>query len=513
MSRNETNTSPVTNEDLTSGFEKKLFQSIPIIEQVMDWYDHVACIFLLYEDPVVAQQQIQSVLTAFEEESNDSWRHLFLPQFQHHTKQDKHTSVLKLIEVLHILQHKKLLNTLEAAVKSTTVVDPFRLKLFYIIDTLSEDYAVELIKCMNSSVVEPSRKNLCLEFYFLEWMINGQISMKDCSRLENSLAHVRNLFDASPSIKSHALLVHSDSVGGSSSKSCRTSLIPSVDSVGGKSSTPYKTELIPSVVPSDLTNLAEEGSSKTTVSHGLCIIINQENFYLDHSLASEILQDAAKEQLKFRHGSHFDRDSLNETFQMLSCDTEIYENLNREKLMSTFSSISQRNFTAYDALVVCILSHGERNSIYTSDCILISLDTIKMYFDGQHCPTLVNKPKLFFLQACQGNTNQTALHDNYEKDGIQNGLPAVSNFFEAWATVPGFFSFRSPFKGSVFIGALCRVFQNYGHKESLLDLMIMVNKEVGKWVGKDFKKQMSCCTYSLLQGVQFQRNEERSLLL
>ena len=67
--------------------------------------------------------------------------------------------------------------------------------------------------------------------------------------------------------------------------------------------------------------------------------------------------------------------------------------------------------------------------------------------------------------------------------------------------------------GSVFIGALCRVFQNYGHKESLLDLMIMVNKEVGKWVGKDFKKQMSCCTYSLLQGVQFQRNEERSLLL
>lgn len=118
-----------------------------------------------------------------------------------------------------------------------------------------------------------------------------------------------------------------------------------------------------------------------------------------------ILKDAAKE-LQFRSGSHFDRDNLSETFRMLSCDIEVYENLNREKLFSTIISISQRNFTTYDALVVCILSHGERNCIYTTDCIPISLDTIKMYFDGQHCPTLLNKPKLFFLQACQGDVTQ-----------------------------------------------------------------------------------------------------------
>lgn len=68
--------------------------------------------------------------------------------------------------------------------------------------------------------------------------------------------------------------------------------------------------------------------------------------------------------------------------------------------------------------------------------------------------------------------------------------------------------FSVVFLGSVFIGALCRVFQTCGHKESLLDLMTMVNNEVSKWVSKDFKKQMSCCTYSLLQGIQFQRRED-----
>ena len=37
--------------------------------------------------------------------------------------------------------------------------------------------------------------------------------------------------------------------------------------------------------------------------------------------------------------------------------------------------------------------------------------------------------------------------EEYQPDGVMHSSPAVSNFFEAWATVPGFVSYRSVEKG------------------------------------------------------------------
>ena len=270
LHNSETDSSAVSESITFSVFEQKLFQSIPIIEEVMDWYDHIACIFLLYDNPTVALEHIQSVLTAFKEESDDSWRHLFLSQFQNYTNQDKYTSALRLVEVLHILQHHKLLSVLETSVKSINIVDSFRLKLFRVIDTLSEDHAAALVKCMNLHVVEANHKHLCLEIHFLEWIRNGVISVEDCSKLDNSLAYIRNLSNNSTSKK---LLSTSETV----------------DSVHGDTTT-YNTSIIPSIAPSNSTNLTEEIPSKIKVSNGLCIIINQENFYFDGSLPSEMLK-------------------------------------------------------------------------------------------------------------------------------------------------------------------------------------------------------------------------------
>lgn len=70
------------------------------------------------------------------------------------------------------------------------------------------------------------------------------------------------------------------------------------------------------------------------------------------------------------------------------------------------AEIGRRDFRQYNGLVVCILSHGKRNCVYSTDSISIPLDVLKSPFDGHHCPTLIDKPKLFFLQACQGQLNQ-----------------------------------------------------------------------------------------------------------
>lgn len=87
---------------------------------------------------------------------------------------------------------------------------------------------------------------------------------------------------------------------------------------------------------------------------------------------------------------------------MLGFEIQTYENLPYLAMGRTLESISKIDFKKYDAFVMCLLSHGERNVIYSTDSIPVPLDSIKQYFDGVRCPGLANKPKMFFMQACQG---------------------------------------------------------------------------------------------------------------
>ena len=55
-----------------------------------------------------------------------------------------------------------------------------------------------------------------------------------------------------------------------------------------------------------------------------------------------------------------------------------------------------------DAFVLVLLTHGSSGSIFGTDGEKVSIDDITTKFDGSHCPHLQNKPKMFFIQACQG---------------------------------------------------------------------------------------------------------------
>ncbi len=54
-------------------------------------------------------------------------------------------------------------------------------------------------------------------------------------------------------------------------------------------------------------------------------------------------------------------------------------------------------------LVVFILSHGVADAVYGIDGKLVNIEDLVTLFDGKHCSKLVGKPKLFFIQACQGS--------------------------------------------------------------------------------------------------------------
>jgi hypothetical protein len=53
--------------------------------------------------------------------------------------------------------------------------------------------------------------------------------------------------------------------------------------------------------------------------------------------------------------------------------------------------------------MIIVLSHGVRGAIMTADEKEIAMDEIMAYFNRDNCPALVGKPKMFFIQACQGS--------------------------------------------------------------------------------------------------------------
>ena len=66
----------------------------------------------------------------------------------------------------------------------------------------------------------------------------------------------------------------------------------------------------------------------------------------------------------------------------------------------------KENQLQYSSFVLCILSHGSENKVYGTDGYessgAIDIREITSWFSASNCPGLAGKPKLFFIQACQG---------------------------------------------------------------------------------------------------------------
>ena len=68
--------------------------------------------------------------------------------------------------------------------------------------------------------------------------------------------------------------------------------------------------------------------------------------------------------------------------------------------------VSKRNHSKFNALVVCILSHGDEQTVYGVDENKIPIRNLTANFHSSKCRSLAGKPKLFFIQARQGHTKQ-----------------------------------------------------------------------------------------------------------
>jgi len=215
--------------------------------------------------------------------------------------------------------------------------------------------------------------------------------------------------------------------------------------------------------------------------HGIAIIINNHKFYST---------DPTNKPMPNRRGSQVDEDNLRVTWEYLHYRVYIFKNLSSSELTHQLMQIAaSQSHENCDSFVCCILSHGDLDGVYGADSKPVKIKAITSFFEGRNCPTLINKPKLFFVQACRGDDEDKGVlsYNEMQKDGkddnkdsFHNSLPSDTDFLLGYATPPGKVSWRSPQYGSWYISELCRVLQGYAHQQDLLSMLTIVNDEVSK---------------------------------
>ncbi|RXM37293.1 Caspase-8 [Acipenser ruthenus] len=192
---------------------------------------------------------------------------------------------------------------------------------------------------------------------------------------------------------------------------------------------------------------------------GYCVIINNKDF--------------EKARLNFkthqdRKGTDFDAEYLTKVFKWLHFEVVQYNDQTAEEIHSTMERYRKKDHSSRDCFVCCILSHGSKGAIEGTDGCSVPIREITSYFTGLKCPTLIKKPKVFFIQACQGTKTQKSVRVQADWEGNEteaemepddadpNTIPNDSDFLLGMATLDDYLSFRNVFKGSFYIQALCK---------------------------------------------------------
>ncbi|XP_049710630.1 caspase-7 isoform X2 [Elephas maximus indicus] len=209
---------------------------------------------------------------------------------------------------------------------------------------------------------------------------------------------------------------------------------------------------------------------------GKCIIINNKNFDQVTGMGT-------------RTGTDKDAEALFKCFRSLGFEVTIYNDCSRSKMQNLLQRASEEDHSNSACFACILLSHGEENLIYGTDG-LTPIKDLTACFRGDRCKTLLEKPKLFFIQACRGSE----LDDGIQADSgsvsdtdanPRHKIPVEADFLFAYSTVPGYYSWRNPGRGSWFVQALCSVLNEHGKHLEIMQLLTRVNNRVAR----DFESQ------------------------
>ncbi|XP_075612442.1 caspase-8 [Balearica regulorum gibbericeps] len=256
-----------------------------------------------------------------------------------------------------------------------------------------------------------------------------------------------------------------------------------------------------------------EAYKMTSRPRGVCLILNNHNF----AKAREAVLE--QKNLKDRTGTDVDAAALTRVFRKLHFIIREYRDLTAEEIRETVNIYRCKDHKDKDCFVCCILSHGKKGIIYGVDGQEVPIQELTTSFTGQNCHSLAGKPKVFFVQACQGEACQkgvTIETDAGEQDSSVETdarfqldcIPAEADFLLGMATLQDYVSYRSPRQGTWYIQALCQHLEySCPRGEDILTILTAVNQEVSrKSCKQNTEKQMPQPSFTLRKKLIFPVN-------
>uniref|UniRef100_A0A0B7ATK6 Caspase family p20 domain-containing protein n=1 Tax=Arion vulgaris TaxID=1028688 RepID=A0A0B7ATK6_9EUPU len=258
-----------------------------------------------------------------------------------------------------------------------------------------------------------------------------------------------------------------------------------------------------------------------------------------------IINNETFNDLPKRDGTSSDETAIETLFITLGFNVHVEKNKTSEEMWKVLEEeAGQYYHRQANCFVLFILSHGYTGVVFGTDGLLqdkkpincIEINKIVGLFSrSKH---LMRKPKLFFIQACQGGDKNIAqsleidsdsvlleeqepiaadvtrgedicpIHDCIVCDGptnesdVEDKLPYGTDVFVAKSTIPGYLSYRNTERGTWFIQAVVYVLAKYAYKHDLCRLMTLVNRLVA--TGKTGRcKQASKNSYTLVKDFYF----------
>ncbi|XP_053668341.1 caspase-1-like [Anopheles marshallii] len=256
-------------------------------------------------------------------------------------------------------------------------------------------------------------------------------------------------------------------------------------------------------------SVAVEIDDRYDTSHpnrGLAIIINQVKF---NGMAE-------------REGSDKDRDSISSVLSEIGFDVREIEDLKKRKLLAMLKSIASEDHSKNDCLVVVVMTHGKKNNrLYARDKCY-KADKLWEPFIGDACPSLLGKPKLFFIQACRGKKLDTGSRIKRmvaevlplpvaEPVPINYVIPTMADLLVMYSTCDGYYAWRNTDNGSWFIQSLSMELVVKAHRQELLHILTGVSRRVAYQYQSnvpgnralDAMKQMPCIKSMLTKLLYF----------
>ncbi|NXW82950.1 CASP8 protein, partial [Alopecoenas beccarii] len=256
-----------------------------------------------------------------------------------------------------------------------------------------------------------------------------------------------------------------------------------------------------------------EAYKMTSRPRGVCLILNNHSFAKAREAVPEL------RDMKDRNGTHMDAEALRRVFSKLHFIIAEHRDLTAEEIRGIVNSLRCEDHKDRDCFVCCVLSHGKKGIIYGVDGQEVPIQELTMSFTGRNCPSLAGKPKVFFVQACQGDACQrgvTIETDSAEQDSSVETdarfqlecIPAEADFLLGMATLQDYVSYRNPRQGTWYIQALCQHLEySCPRGEDILTILTAVNQEVSRKSGRpNAEKQMPQPSFTLRKKLIFPVN-------